>query len=181
MKLKPHQDLTIFLTLVALALGFLGLIYIGYQMTLLKEVMAADFKIDIVRDEKITNELLSKTYGNNINVNRSGINSNINSVATRRGLGKVTATVTAYSELDTCPNRPCRMANGKIAQIGDIACPRALKLDTKVEIEGTLYTCSDRTAKKYDGRYDIWTGTGVKGHLEAIKWGKRRLEVRIIK
>lgn len=175
--MKPHHDLTIFLTIVALLLGPTMLIYMAYQMTLLKEVMAADFKIDIVRDEKITNEVLSKTYEPLINVPTGIVRRDSNDALDNTKQ----ATVTAYSEIDTCPNRPCRMANGKIAQIGDIACPRALKLDTKVEIEGTIYTCSDRTAKKYDGRYDIWTGTGVKGHLEAIKWGKRKLEVKIIK
>ena len=36
-----------------------------------------------------------------------------------------------------------------------VACPRHIELDTKVIIDGKTYVCLDRTAKKYDNRYDI--------------------------
>ena len=81
-----------------------------------------------------------------------------------------TAIVTAYCLLGT-------MASGNQVYDGAVACPRAIPLGTKVCIEHKLYVCEDRTAKKYDGRYDIWMSSCDK----AVQWGKRKLEVIIIK
>lgn len=47
-----------------------------------------------------------------------------------------TATVTAYSELDSCHYPGCPMASGKKAYIGAVACPRHIKLGTTVIISG---------------------------------------------
>ncbi len=47
-----------------------------------------------------------------------------------------------------------------------IACPRRIKLGTKVIIKSVHYTCDDRTAKAYDGRYDIYYGRDKKGAIQ---------------
>ena len=87
--------------------------------------------------------------------------------------------VTAYSELDSCHYPGCPMANGKKAEIGYIACPREIELGTKVEIEGKTYECGDRTAKRYDGRFDVFMGYGEEAHREALNFGIRKLIVAI--
>lgn len=180
--MKPHHDLTIFLTLLALLFGFTMIIYMVYQMSLLGEVMAADFKIDIIKEPYGYNRLDNYTNGNFEHGNVNRITSDSDNLAVERPLVKrELATVTAYSELDSCSNFKCIMANGESASEGSIACPRKLKLGSKVEILGVVYTCSDRTALKFDGRYDIWMGRGKEGHDRSIKWGKRKLEVKIIK
>lgn len=88
-----------------------------------------------------------------------------------------TATVTAYSELDSCHYPGCPMASGKKAYIGAVACPRHIKLGTTVIISGLPFTCEDRTAKRYDGRYDIFMGYGKQAHTNAIIFGKRTLTI----
>lgn len=91
------------------------------------------------------------------------------------------AYVTSYSELDSCHYPGCLTASGKPAYIGAIACPRKYKLGTKVEIKRKTYTCEDRTAKRYDGRWDIFQGYGKEAHTKAINWGIQKLEVKILK
>lgn len=91
------------------------------------------------------------------------------------------ATVTAYSSVDSCHHPKCIMANGKSAQVGYVACPRKLKLGTRVIIDGDEYVCGDRTAKRYDGRYDIFQGYGAAAHKKAIQFGIKKLDVTIKK
>ena len=90
------------------------------------------------------------------------------------------ATVTAYSSVDSCHYPNCITASGKRAYVGGVACPRKLKLGTKVEIFGKIYTCEDRTAVRFDGRYDIFKGYGNEAHRKAIIFGIQKLEVRIL-
>jgi len=87
----------------------------------------------------------------------------------------ITADVTKYSPRETCPDRPCVMASGELAYEGAIACPRALKLRSIVVIDGKVYTCHDRTNKRLDGRYDIFT----YDYNEAIKWGVKKKVITI--
>jgi|GEM_PF-1543414 len=91
------------------------------------------------------------------------------------------ATVTSYSSLDSCHYAGCVMANGKPAQVGYVACPRKLDLGTIVFIDGDEYVCGDRTAKRFDGRYDIFQGYGVGAHEKAIKFGIKKLQVHVKK
>jgi 3D (Asp-Asp-Asp) domain-containing protein len=72
------------------------------------------------------------------------------------------------------------MASGKKAYVGAVACPRRFKLGTKVRIAGQLLTCEDRTAKRYDGRFDIFQGYGQQAYDKAITWGIRRVAVEIL-
>lgn len=91
----------------------------------------------------------------------------------------ITAEITAYSEFDSCHYENCVMANGERAHIGAVACPRGIPLGVKVEIAGEEYECSDRTAKRYDGRWDIFMGYGKEAHTKALKFGINTLEVKI--
>lgn len=90
--------------------------------------------------------------------------------------------VSAYSELDTCPNRPCIMASGQKAFIGAVACPRKYPLGTKIRINGLEgYQCLDRLSLKYDDRIDIFMGYGQEGLGRAKSFGIKILEVEILK
>jgi 3D (Asp-Asp-Asp) domain-containing protein len=44
-----------------------------------------------------------------------------------------------------------------------------------VEVAGNIYVVEDRTAKRFDGRYDIYFAS----HREALKFGKRSLRVKL--
>lgn len=66
------------------------------------------------------------------------------------------------------------MASGKRAYIGAVACPRDIQLGTKVFLDGIEYTCEDRTAKEYDGRYDIFVGFGKEAYEKAKEYGVQR-------
>lgn len=87
------------------------------------------------------------------------------------------APVTAYSEIDSCHYPNCAMASGKRAYVGAIACPREIKLGTKVEIDGQDYTCEDRTAKYLNGRFDVFIGYGQESYDKAIIFGKQNKEI----
>ena len=80
----------------------------------------------------------------------------------------IEAIITAYVLTGT-------MANGQKTHEGSVACPRIYNLGQRVEILGKVYTCHDRTSKKYDGRFDIW----MPKYEDAIKFGKRKLKVKI--
>ena len=86
---------------------------------------------------------------------------------------KRTSVVTAYSGEES----PGINAKGRLPTVGrSVACPRALALGTKVIISKHEYVCDDRTAKRFDGRFDIFVGS----KQEAFAWGKRRVRVTII-
>lgn len=95
------------------------------------------------------------------------------------------ASVTKYSRKDSCHNpkgEACLTASGEDTKEGrTVACPRSLKLGTKVLINGKTYTCLDRTAKwveaKFGPTYDIFT----EDHAAALRFGRKTLEVAILK
>jgi len=87
---------------------------------------------------------------------------------------------TAYSELDSCHYPNCIMASGKRAYIGSIACPRDLKLGTKVIIDHIKYTCEDRYNKNLSYRFDIFMGYGEESHQKAVQYGKKESLIIII-
>lgn len=72
------------------------------------------------------------------------------------------------------------MANSQRAYVGAAACPRNIKLGTKVKIAGKTYTCADRTAKRYDGRFDIFAGYTQADHDRAVQSGVKKLNVKIL-
>jgi len=87
---------------------------------------------------------------------------------------------TAYSEYDSCHYAGCKMASGKRAYIGAVACPRKWKLGTKVKINGIIYTCEDRYNKNLGDRIDIFQGYGDLAYNQAKQYGKQNLLIYII-
>jgi hypothetical protein len=65
--------------------------------------------------------------------------------------------VTGYNTVPTqTDSTPCWAGGEYICGRDDVvACPREYPKGTKVEIEGNEYICLDRTAKQYNGRWDI--------------------------
>jgi len=84
----------------------------------------------------------------------------------------IKARITKYAPNDSChypaPKGGCYVANyPKIATPGDMACPKEYKFGTKVEYNGTTYTCNDRTAnwvqdKWAEPTFDIFVATSAE-------------------
>jgi len=90
----------------------------------------------------------------------------------------VEAEVSAYtSSPDETWGDPFETASGARTRDGIIACPSRLEFGTKVEIEGKVYICEDRMAKRYrQGNYfDIW----VENKEVAFAWGRKTVDVFI--
>jgi 3D (Asp-Asp-Asp) domain-containing protein len=76
----------------------------------------------------------------------------------------ILATITAYvatGHLNAAGHKP-------IPGIS-IAVPRSVPLGSQVTINGHTYIADDRTARKYDGRFDIF----MDSRKAAIQWGKQ--------
>ena len=70
----------------------------------------------------------------------------------------VTAKITGYNTVEAqTDSTPCIAANGEniCGRYDTVACPTYLELGSSVMIYGRIYECVDRTASKYDGRFDI--------------------------
>lgn len=97
--------------------------------------------------------------------------------------GHATAeTITSYcacAKVCCGPNAKGITAAGtKVKQGRTIAAPRNIPLGTRVRVEGIgEFTVEDRTARRYDGRWDIY----FDSHKEALKFGKQERKVTIIK
>ena len=68
------------------------------------------------------------------------------------------AFVTGYNTVAAqTDSTPCIAASGAniCGRRDAVACPRSIGLGTLVEIRGAVYVCEDRTARKFDGRFDI--------------------------
>lgn len=91
----------------------------------------------------------------------------------------IKAEVTMYSGIESCHYEGCPMASGRRAYVGAVACPRKYPLGTKVEIGGNAYVCEDRTALRYDGRFDIFAGFGREDYQRALRWGIKTLEIKV--
>lgn len=99
-------------------------------------------------------------------------------------LKTIIGSVSKYSRQDSCHNpkgTECLTASGEDTKEGrTIACPRSIKLGTRIQINGEVYTCLDRTAKwveaKFGPTYDIFT----ESHDAALKFGRKTLEVAIL-
>lgn len=90
-------------------------------------------------------------------------------------------TVTAYCACKKCcgPNAKGITASGKPAIEGiTIAASRSIPFGTKLYIEGIgTRIVRDRLAKKYDDRIDVF----MENHDKALKFGKKRLTVTVVK
>ena len=86
------------------------------------------------------------------------------------------AEVTAYSSsLDETQGDPFITASGQRVRDGIIACSRDYPFGTRFLIEGRLYVCLDRLARKYDHRFDIWKPSKA----EALRFGRRELPIEV--
>lgn len=83
--------------------------------------------------------------------------------------------ITAYSKRETCPDTVCITSSGKRASMGLVACPRVFLYGTRIEIKGKEYECADHTAKRFDGRIDIF----MDSYEKALDFGIQELEVYI--
>ena len=86
--------------------------------------------------------------------------------------------ITAYSSIESChypKDNLCLMADGRIAEIGAIACPRSFRLGTEFRINGKEYICRDRYNKYLSERFDVWFGYGIDNYLWAKEWGVKYL------
>ena len=52
-----------------------------------------------------------------------------------------------------------------------------IELGTKVIILGREFTCEDRTALRFNGRYDIFMGYGQEAYNKAVNFGIKELPV----
>ena len=96
-------------------------------------------------------------------------------------VAKFNATVTAYSEIDSCHYPNCAMSSGERAYIGAVACPRNIKLGTRVVIDNTPYICEDRVSLMYPNRFDIFMGYGIESYNKAINYGNQTKEIKLYK
>ena len=91
------------------------------------------------------------------------------------------ATVTAYCACAACCGREGGLtASGSKPVVGiTIAAPRSIPLGTKVYVHlpsgWKTFTVQDRTAPRYEGRFDIF----MPSHSAARRFGIQRLKVRI--
>jgi 3D (Asp-Asp-Asp) domain-containing protein len=101
-------------------------------------------------------------------------------VARAEEYSTVTAVITAYSEYDSChTGASCLMASGKKAYVGAIACPRNIRLGTRVIIDNNPYVCEDRVSLKYPERFDIFMGYGQDAYNKALSYGKQTKKVSL--
>ncbi len=97
------------------------------------------------------------------------------------------AIITAYCACTNCcgPNAAGLAANGQPPVQGiTIAGPRTYRLGTTVEIHNLVgfgnigrhrFILNDRTAKRFDGRWDIYFAS----HKEALKFGKQTNNITV--
>lgn len=86
---------------------------------------------------------------------------------------KVYSLVTGYNTVEQqTDSTPCIAASGaNICGRRDVvACPREIKLGTTVQIRGSLYVCEDRTARKFNGRFDISCDKDTSCPYEVAGW-----------
>jgi len=91
---------------------------------------------------------------------------------------EVLAVVTQYNPVEAqCDSTPDITASGKKVKEGFIACPIWLDFGDLVEIEGDVYQCEDRMAKKYrkQWRFDILSFD----LREAVEFGVQEKKVKI--
>lgn len=84
--------------------------------------------------------------------------------------------ITGYCHCNQCTGGSVITAAGTYVQEDlTIAGPSNIPFGTVVLIDGKQYEVQDRTAAKYDGRFDIYFPT----HQEALNFGKQRKEVYV--
>lgn len=92
---------------------------------------------------------------------------------------KIYAEVTAFNTVESQTDRtPCIGFGGYICETNDtVACPRRIKLGTRIRIGEMEYICRDRLSEKYDNRFDISFDKDIQA---AKEFGIQTLEVTIL-
>ena len=87
--------------------------------------------------------------------------------------------ITAFCACANCCGSASGMAaDGSRVRSGIIAAPRSVPFGTRVVVEGVgSFTVRDRTAKRYDGRWDIYMPT----HWKAVQFGKQERRVYVLR
>lgn len=91
----------------------------------------------------------------------------------------ISATITAYCACTICcgPRATGTNAANRRPQQGiSIAAPRSIPLGSQVIIGTNTYKVDDRTARKYDGRFDVY----FTSHQAAKQFGIKTQQVTII-
>lgn len=87
------------------------------------------------------------------------------------------AVVTAYSSSpDETADDPFITASGDRVRHGIVACSRDFPFGSKFLIDGQVYECLDRLARRFDDRIDIW----MPSKEAAVNYGKRVLVVEVL-
>ena len=104
--------------------------------------------------------------------------------ADRAQYERILMPITNYSELDSCHypvKGGCLTASGVIASEHTAACPRSWKKGLKILVEGKEYVCEDYYQLGLSDRIDLWAGYGKESHEQALEFGRKRLNVIVIK
>jgi hypothetical protein len=94
----------------------------------------------------------------------------------------VRAFVTGYNTVPgQTDDTPCIAASGAniCGRHDAVACPRHIGLGTVVEIRGTTYVCEDRTARKFNSRFDISCDKDTSCPYEVAGWAIVKLYQRV--
>ena len=87
------------------------------------------------------------------------------------------AVVTAYSSSsDETADDPFITASGDRVRHGIVACSRDFPFGSKFLIDGQVYECLDRLARRFDDRIDIW----MPSKEAAVNYGKKVLVVEVL-
>ena len=89
-------------------------------------------------------------------------------------------TITAYCACTVCCGKNARgitAAGTRPMQGRTVAAPRNVPLGTKVLIDGKPFTVEDRTARRFDGRWDIY----FERHQDAKNFGVKQLKIERLK
>ena len=138
------------------------------------EKIQEELKTQIEKLEKENKKLKTTT------TSRSGSSSNKTSVTASSTPGWIWANVSAYCACMKC----CGKTNGitasgaKAKANHTIAAPSTYKFGTKIEIAGMgVYTVEDRGGAITGNKLDIY----FNSHSEALKFGRKQLQIRVVK
>lgn len=92
------------------------------------------------------------------------------------------AIITAYCACRLCCGDHAhslqRTASGTRPLAGKtLAAPRNVPFGTRVKINNRVYIVEDRTARRYNNRWDIY----FTKHRDAVKFGRKQLTIKILK
>ena len=91
----------------------------------------------------------------------------------------ILATITGYCACQLCcgPRAQHLTASGRNpTPTNTIAAPRSIPFGSHIVVAGRRYTVEDRTAKRFDGRFDIY----FANHAAAKRFGRQTNTVTII-